>query len=213
MIASVAVLAVAIQGAKSIDVNPSADAWVYGHAPNPGLETMLRVWGNGSDAIEKDVPPTGECSYAYLNFPVEPIDSELVKVTEAKVVVYFEKTEDLTAEQMQTFPLEVRGLDLIFKEKDFHVDTLKVGPDAAVFGKGTKAEAGGADKYKMTIDLLGKDSPFKEYFQRSLQKKQIGLALTSTIFPGDSRGALYRIFSRESAKNLQPRLVVKYGTN
>lgn len=210
MIASLAVLAFVAQAPKSLDVNPIADAWVYGHAPNPGSEAILRVWGTGSDAIEQTIPPTGECSYAYFNFPVEPISVEGVRVTEAKLVVYFEKTEDLTAEQMQMFPLEVRGLELAFTEKDFHVDALKVGPSAEVFGKGTRAEAGGADKYKMTIDLLGKDSAFGEYFQRNLGTKKLGLALTSSIAPGDTK-AYYRIFSKESAKNLQPRLVLKYG--
>jgi len=210
MVASFAILAIALQGPKTLEINPSADAWVYGHAPTPGLATQMRVWGSGSDSIEKPVPPTGECSYAFLSFALPNTNSERVKVTEAKLVVYFSKHEELTAEMMKSFPLEARGLDLNFTDKEFFVDTLKTGPDATIFGKAEIAEAAGTDKYKMTINLLGKDSAFGEWFQRGLGKKQLGIALTSTISPGDSNGAIYRIFSKEGAKDLQPRLIVKY---
>lgn len=210
MIAALAFLPLLAQAPQTIDVIPSADAWVYGHASTPGLVERLRVWGTGSDAIEKDVPPAGDCSYAFFNFPIDTAGLEKAKVTEAKVIVYFEKNDDLTADVIKSSPLEARALDLIFTDKDFAVDSMKIGPDAAVFGKGTIAEAEGEDKYKMTIDLLGKDSAFGEWFQRAIEKKQIGIALTSTIFPGDAKGALYRIISKEGSKTLQARLVVKY---
>lgn len=210
MLASIAALAIVGQVPKSIDVIPSADAWVYGHSSNPGSVEVLRVWGTGSDALEQTVPPSGECSYAYLNFPIEPLDVESVKVTEAKLIVYIQKTEGMTAEHITEFPLEARGLDLTFNEKEFRVDSLKKGPDAAVFGKSGKPEAVGADKYKLVIDLLAKDSPFGEWFQRGMGKKLMGIALTSTA-PSADGGNYYRIFSKESEKNVQPRLVVKYG--
>lgn len=209
MIAAVALTLALFQEPKTLDVTPSADAWIYPHSDEPGQAELLRVWGNGSDSMEKDVPPTGECSYAYFDFPVSGLKPELYKVTEAKLVVYFNKTEDLTAEAMKSFPLEAHALDLVFTDKDIHVDTLKKGPEAAIFGKGTTAEASGTDKYKMTIDLMGKDSPFGEWFEKSIKPGQIGIALTSTIFPGDSRGALYRISSKEGAKELTPHLIVK----
>lgn len=213
MLAAIALMNVVVQQPKTIDVTPSADAWIYPHAPEPGTADLLRVWGNGSDAVERAVPPQGESSYAYFNFPIEGILGEGLKVTEAKLTVYFQKTEDLTDETTKMFPLEVRPLDLIFKDAGIHVDTLKVGPGAAIFGKGVKAEAVGTDKLKMTIDLAGKDSAFAEYLSRSASKKQLGLALVSAIFPGDSKGAIYRIFSKEGDKATLPRLTLKVVTH
>lgn len=211
MLAALTLMTVLAQQPKTIDVTPSSDAWIYPHAPEPGTAELLRVWGNGADSVEKDVPPLGECSYGYLNFPIEGVVGEGLKVTSATLTVYFQKTDDLTPDTIKAFPLEVHPLDLVFKDSNIHVDTLKVGPNAAVLGKGVKAEVEG-DKMKMTIDLNGKDSPFVEWLRPAAQKKQLGLALTSTIFPGDSKGAIYRVFSKEGDKKFQPRLSLKLVT-
>lgn len=212
MLAALTLMTVLAQQPKTIDVTPSSDAWIYPHAPEPGTAELLRVWGNGSDSLEKDVPPLGECSYGYLNFPIEGLVGEGLKVTSATLTVYFQKTDDLTADTIKAFPLEVHPLDLVFKDADIHVDTLKVGPNAAVLGKGVKAEAEGTDKLKMTIDLNEKDGPFADWLRAATTKKQLGLALTSTIFPGDSKGAIYRVFSKEGDKKFQPRLSLKVSS-
>lgn len=171
---------------------------------------MLRVWGTGSDAIEQSAPPMGECSYAFLSFPVEPLDIEAVQVTEAKLIIHIQKTEALDPTYISEFPMEVRALDANFDEKTFKLSDLKKGPEATVFGKSGKPEPVGDDKYKLTINLMGKDSQFGVWFQKFLHTKQMPLALTTTM-PSAEGGNFYRVFSKESSKALVPRLIVKYG--
>lgn len=197
------------QTPQTFDLSPSADAWVYPHSSDPGGEKLMRIWGDGSESVDKVFPSGGEFAYGYLVFDVPKLtDGTRYKVSSASMVVFAQANEELTPAIFKEFPLEVRGLEKTFEEKTFHIDTFKEGPYAGIFGQAVTAEKVG-DNLKFTIDLLGKDSEFADWFNVGARTGKFAISLTSKISPAESRSMIYKVFTKENDKALVPKLIVK----
>lgn len=190
---------------STVTLTPSDDVWVYPHSSSPGSETFLRVWGDGSSAVEATFMDDGGFSYAYLQWPTRELKVGVPK--KATLTVFATAPEDLTAEKVKAAPLQAFGLSASFKEDAFMAGQTEVRPKGDSLGKATAGRKG--DKWVLTIDL---GESFREAVSKAqADGKPIGLALASAISPAESRSQLYKIYSKENPAEFRPALALEYG--
>lgn len=180
---------------------PSDDVWVYPHSSDPGAEQLLRVWGDGEVSVDANYPPDGSFSYAYVQWDI----SDLPKgdLEGATLTVYALWNEELSAETVEKFPLEIRALKPTLDEKRFSYDKGEApAPKALAKGKAEKVDK----NWKFTFDLNDKDGKFKELLAGARDGGKIAFAFTSKISPAESRSLIYKINSKEGPKELRPEL-------
>ena len=203
MLACVAVLALA----STWSATPAGDVWVYPHSSTPGGEPFLRVWGDGSTAIDTTVPPGDAFSHGYVNFALKELPKGELK--SAKLVVWNIPNPELTVDAIKAAPLEAFGLKGTFKEDTFSFTDTKCGPEKPSFGKsvGEKTETG----IKLTIDLMDEKGAFKKYVEDARSSGVLYLALVTAMSPADSRGMIYKINSKEAAEKDRPLLTLEFA--
>lgn len=188
--------------ASTHTLSASDDVWVYPHASDPGSDNVMRVWGDGSSAIDLDAMEQGEFSMGYLQFPLEGLGSG--KLSSAKLTLTVQSTDAITEDDFKKFPLEVHGLSGKLEEKKFSFGG-DVKPLKGLLGTGVAVKDG--DVWRVTFDLLAGETPkFPAYFEKAQKAGYLGLSLGSSISPVDSRSHIYRILTKENPESSRPSL-------
>jgi hypothetical protein len=187
---------------------PSADAWVYPHSSNPGQESVLRVWGDGETILDPVHPSEGTFSYAFMQWKLREAASKPLKA--ARLELYIQSHADLSDEDMKASPLVAVPLTSSFEENTYMSTNVEPRPQNQVLGK-AKAEKSG-ENWKLTIDLLSEEGkPFVKLAEAAGKgNKVLSIALVSKMSPAESRGHIYRIYSKEASEALRPRLFLEW---
>ena len=118
---------------------PSDDVWLYDNAFNPGFTPILRVWGNGQDAVDPINParPRSEFSYALAKWLLQGIPAgRQYQVLQAQITVVQTQPPGYTRAEGEQFPLEARDLsDTSFVEATWSYNTNTTSPGATIFGE------------------------------------------------------------------------------
>lgn len=184
---------------------PKADVWVYPHSSNPGGESYMRVWGDGTKATDENIPPADAFSYGYIAFDIASLPKG--EITSASLTVWNAPNPALTADVVKASPLEVFGLKGEFSEEGFSFDGAKCGPTGSSLGTSTIA-ATGETGIKLVIDLKGEDHAFAKAVEAARSSGTLYLALASKISPAESRSNLFKIATREAPEAQRPVLSI-----
>lgn len=196
----------------SVEVKASEDVWVYGRSLNPAYDPLLRIWGDGVDAIHP-CPPDDYHSFAYVRFALPP-DFDPTKsynVTTATLTVTQQFDPGYTLEEGQAHPLRAYSLGGAWSEATWDFSQLGVTepcPAEPFFGEGDLSQYQPTTvRFPIPIDLLGKGSAqFNAYFNAALKGSgKLDLALCSLLAPTNQTDIIfYKILSRDHSSGLGP---------
>lgn len=166
----------------------------------------MRVWGDGTKAIDAAIPPSDAFSYGYMAFSLK--DMPKGKIKSADLVVWNVPNAELDEATMKSTPLEVFGLKGDFKEDTFMFDGATCGPIDPSLGKAMFVQKTD-DGIQLRIDLLKSEGVFQKALDAASATGTLYLALASKISPEESRGHIYKIATKESPEKLRPVLTIE----
>lgn len=201
--------------AKTVELIPTDDLWVYPHASDPQSDDYLRCWGAGGHSVGPEAQE-GEISYSYLRFDVSGLPSG--KLTAVKLVLTHVANPGFTLDLAKASPLEVRPVSAAFSEKNWVFENV-----SSVAPKGDKDSLYGwvapnslpedGKEFTLEIDLLKGPGGFAAALAAAAktQEMALALALTSTIDPSSSgMRSVYKVFSKDGPKEKRPVLRLTY---
>jgi len=200
---------------QSVTLTPTDDIWVYPHASDPQRDEFLRVWGAEGKSVAGASDSVESFGYSYLQFDLTSLKIEAA-LTGAKLYVWHVPDPAWTKEDLKTTPIEARALSSGFAEKTwaYEAGLQKHTPGGApqdLFGVGVLDGAIEPGKpVRLVVDLMAGKSAFAAYFQKAMPTGKLALALTSAIDPSESRGMVFKLYSKDGPEATRPRLVLTF---
>ncbi len=208
-------LAVAAAPQTTITVAPADDIWIYPHAPDQVSDPYLRVWGSSEGAV-------GEVGEFAMSFSFSVVRFELPKTAtgklkSAKLIVTSVADITYTNEEAVEHPLQARRVIADFDEDSWEKSMSKsVAPSAkkdVIFGFNTEKPPTNNEEFKIVIDLMKGPASIAKEVEASMKTpaRAIAFALTSSLDPEGTEGAIYKFYSRSvEEKAKRPQLVLEF---
>jgi hypothetical protein len=187
------------------------DVWVYPHAYDQTGDSVLRVWGDGTNSVGEMDASAFTFSYSMLRFDLSSVTEPSEKLKKATLVLWHDSPARFTVAESKAAPLEARLVDAGFDEKKWTFELfsrhMPVAGELALLGKAALAPSSDGKPFKVEIDLLSGKADLRKAIAG---QKAVGIALTTKMAPEGAEGTLYEILSRSSEEALRPRLVLVF---
>jgi hypothetical protein len=195
---------------------PTDDVWLYDNAFNPGFTAILRVWGNGQDAVDPINParPRSEFSYALAKWLLQGIPAgRQYQVLEAQITVVQTQPPGYTSTEGEQFPLEARDLSsTAFTEANWNYNAPNNPyPGNTVLGESLMTNYRTDAPFAIPIPL--NVEAFEPYFNAAVNQNggELGVGFVSRLNPAGQGGTrFYRFYSRNDGGGRGPVLRVVY---
>ncbi|OYT74888.1 MAG: hypothetical protein CFK49_06075 [Armatimonadetes bacterium JP3_11] len=194
---------------------PTDDVWYYDNAFNPGFTAFLRVWGDGTNALD----PTGarpalNYSYSLAKWRLNGIPAgRQYQVIRAQITVVQTQPPGYTQQEGEQYPLEARPLsrsDFTEAGWDYNApNNPEIG--ATLFGEGQMTSYRTDAPFPIVIPL--DSEAFEPYFNAAVNQNNgaLGIGFVSRMDPGGQGGTrFYRFYSRNDTGGRGPVLQIVY---
>lgn len=200
---------------QTYQAQPTDDVWYYDQAFNPGFTPILRVWGNGTSALDPSGARPGlNFSYSLAKWRLSGIPAgRRYQVIRAQITVVQTSPPGYTRQEGEQFPLEARPLSHTnFSEQTWNYNAPnnpEVG--ATIFGESRmtnyRTDAPFAIPIPLDVEL------FEPYFNAAVNQNngELGIGFVSRMDPGGQGGSrFYRFYSRNDSGGRGPVLQIVY---
>ena len=200
---------------QTYQAQPTDDVWYYDNAFNAGFTAILRVWGDGANAVD----PTGtrpalNFSYALAKWRLNGIPAgRQYQVIRAQITVVQTQPPGYTRAEGELFPLEARPLSHTnFTEQtwDYNApNNPEIG--ATIFGESQMTNYRTDAPFAIPVPL--NVEAFEPYFNAAVNQNNgaLGIGFVSRMDPGGQGGnRFYRFYSRNDSGGRGPVLQVVY---
>ncbi|MDK3157654.1 hypothetical protein QPK87_13860 [Kamptonema cortianum] len=196
--------------AKSVELTPIDDVWVYPHSSDQVGDHYLRCWGSGGQSVADVSRGAASVSWSCLKFDLSGIEGS---IKSAKLVLWLPHPRGFTPDQAKEAPIEVRLVSSKFEEETFTFDDAKdvmPGRDVASI-LGMLSPDLPDDEKSLSISIpLNKDGAMKRLNELAKGDKVFAVALTSKIDPETAgEGGIYKFFSRNGPAPTRPKLILE----
>jgi len=200
---------------RTYQAQPTDDVWFYDNAFNPGFTAILRVWGDGQNAVDPTgAYPAQNFSYSLAKWNLQGIlAGRRYQVLAAQIVVVQTQPPGYTRAEAEQSPLEARNLSHTdFTEASWDYDAPNNPyPGETVLGTSRMTNYRTDAPFAIPIPL--DREVFEPYFNAAVNENggELGIGFVSRMSPGGQGGQrFYRFYSRNDAGGRGPVLQVVY---
>ncbi|MCS7301046.1 MAG: hypothetical protein NZ556_05780 [Fimbriimonadales bacterium] len=200
---------------QTFQAQPTDDVWYYDQSFNPGFTPILRVWGDGVNAVDPSGARPGlNFSYSLAKWRLNGVPAgRRYQVLSAQITVIQTQPPGYTQQEGAQFPLEARPLSHTnFTEQNWSYSAPgnpEIG--AVIFGEGQVTNYRTDAPFAIPIPL--NTELFEPYFNAAVNQNngELGIGFVSRMDPGGQGGVrFYRFYSRNDAGGRGPVLRVVY---
>ncbi|MCS7190975.1 MAG: hypothetical protein NZ843_05175, partial [Fimbriimonadales bacterium] len=200
---------------QTYQAQPTDDVWYYDQAFNPGFTAILRVWGNGTSALDPSGARPGlNFSYSLAKWHLTGIPAgRRYQVIRAQITVVQTSPPGYTRQEGELFPLEARSLSSTnFSEQTWNYNAPN-NPEVGttIFGESRmtnyRTDAPFAIPIPLDVEL------FEPYFNAAVNQNngELGIGFVSRMDPSGQGGSrFYRFYSRNDSGGRGPVLQIVY---
>lgn len=193
--------------ARTVEIEPSDDVWVYPFAFDQVEDPFLRVWGTAGRSLPKADDEEGSWSYSLLSFNTKDLQG---KVKSAKLVLTHNGNAGFSAAQSEAAPLEARTAPSGFSEKTWQYEDWTKFRPGELLGQSPAKPLGDGKPFVITIDLMKAPAKLAEILAKN-PGKPLAIALTGKLDPTElGQAGVYKLYSKFATPvERRPKLVLE----